>query len=332
MSSTALLINDLRLKLQISISISFIIFGTMGNLLNIILFRKRTLWTLSPCVPYLFAASFSNLFNIYAFIPFRVLSGFQITSVNTFPVPCKLQIYFYYISFGLSTWLMVGCCADRFFSSSLDARIRRFSNIRITKRMIFLLTFLICVGYSQVLYCYNSNLVGQLSVCNVIPNFCTVIDVMYYLLVQTVGPPILMITFGIGTYLHIKERRRLLLRLPVNTELTGRNAAIATNAENPERNSDKHILPMLTIQVIIYLVCSIPLLATKIYQMIPLSIVKSDVRIAGESLFFNLSVLFSLGDKVFSFYIYTLSSKFYRKELIKLVRQCRPHRRIAAQN
>jgi hypothetical protein len=139
--------------------------------------------------------------------------------------------------------------------------------------------------YCEVLYCYDSYQVGKLSPCYVRNDVCNVIDVIYYFIIQTVGPPIFMITFGIGTFFHIRQRRQVLSTLPARIELVQRTPISTINTENAERNGEKHVLSMLTIQVAIYLICSIPLLSTKIYQNIPLSIVKSDVRDATEALF-----------------------------------------------
>ncbi|CAF1256626.1 unnamed protein product [Adineta ricciae] len=296
-SSTVLLINDIRSKLVILICILYIIFGTIGNILNIILFRKRILWTLSPCIPYLFIASFVNLFIIYGFVPFRLLSGFQINPANVISILCKFQLFTYYVTTGLSTWFMVACCSDRFFSSSPNALMRRYSNLRMTIRISSMITFLIFIVYLQILYCYDTNQFAAISTCNVQTGICSVIDVIWMLFFQTIGPPILMLIFGIGTFIHIKQKQRI--------------QPLTANTTETQRDNNKHILPMLFIQVIMYLLCIIPLLATKIYQNMTLSFIKSDVHRAVDSLVFILSILSSLVDKIFSFYIYTLFSKFY---------------------
>lgn len=145
---------------------------------------------------------------------------------------------------------------------------------------------------------------------------------IYYFLVQTVGPPVLMVIFGIDTFIHIRQRRQIFSTSSTST----------INTENTERNGDKYILHMLTRQVAIYLTCSIPLLSTKIYQNIPLSIVKDDVRYAAESLLLNVAILLSLFEKIFSFCIYTLSSKYYRRELVKLFLRCRPQQTLGPPN
>ena len=80
MAATLLLINDIKNKLVSSAGITFIILGTVGNVLNIILFKRRTLWTLSPGIPYLLAASFAIIVTIYPFVILRTLTGFTTSS------------------------------------------------------------------------------------------------------------------------------------------------------------------------------------------------------------------------------------------------------------
>jgi hypothetical protein len=140
-----------------------------------------------------------------------------------------------------------------------------------------------------------------------------------------------MLIFGIGTFHHIHQGRQIRPELTNRTKIgTGTTSSIPTR--NTKRGSNRDILLMLTIQVTLYLFCSIPLFALKIYENIPMSIVKSDVRISVENLILNITAMITFVDKVFSFYIYTLSSKYYRKELIKLVTRRRPPQHIVPSN
>ncbi len=58
---------------------------------------------------------------------------------------------------------------------------------------------------------------------------------------------------------------------------------------------------------------------------------KSAVQISIENLVNHISILLSLVDKIFSFYIYTLASKYYRTELIKQMTRCWPQQRVQPQ-
>ncbi|UJR29649.1 hypothetical protein I4U23_017197 [Adineta vaga] len=113
-----------------------IIFGTFGNLLNIIIFTRRSL-RINPCSTYFLFGSVNNFFAIYVALLTRYLS----TSWNLDPsarntVLCKLRIFFVYVSVCLVLWLTVLASFDRFLSSSYNAGLRRLSRLPIARKII----------------------------------------------------------------------------------------------------------------------------------------------------------------------------------------------------
>jgi len=311
MSTTSLLINDIKNKLLITVCITYIALGTLGNVLNIILCTRRALWTLSPSIPLLLFASIANLITIYPYLVLRACIGFSLTLVYTSSILCKMHIYLYYISVCISSWLMVGCCADRFFASSRNVKIRSYSNMKIIRRMITIVVVIIPCVYVQTLYCYEINQFTKPSPCYQQNSACGAMDIVNYFVFQSVGPPVFMLIFIIGTLMHIRKTRQL------KPETTGDN-----NNNNNNRKNNLVNTRLLFTQVAVYFLCSIPLFAMKIYALIPQSIVsRSDVRLSIESFLLNVSLWFSIVDKIFSFYIYTLSSKYFRHELVKLFKR-----------
>jgi hypothetical protein len=210
---------------------------------------------------------------------------------------------------------MVACCADRFFSSSRNAIIRSYSNMRMTNRIIFVITIINLLVYSQVLYFYDANQVNKPGICYIQNSVCNALDIIYYFIFQAIGPSVFMFIFGIGTFIHIRHERL------VRKALLNRTETVRVTTIIYMKRSSREVLRILTIEVILYLVCSMPFLLVKIYSNIPSSTMKSTLQLSIERLIFNIALLFSLIDKIFSFYIYTLSSKYYRQELTKLVTQ-----------
>jgi hypothetical protein len=325
MSYTSMLITAIRNKSLSSLYIMFMVAGTVGNVLNIILFKQRHLRTLSPGITFLLAASVANLVDIYTFILSQIFSKFNIAPALYSSSYCKLQIYLYYTSFCLSSWYMVGCCADRFFASSQSAVVRRYSSIRTTHRIVLAITITLLLVYSPILYCYDANQIQKPSPCYPQNRVCEMIDLTFYFIFQSIGPPVCILILGIGTFMHIRQGRHVRQNI-TNTVTVSVIPVTSTNTRNIKKDK-RSILYMLIAQVILYIVCSLPLLAFKIYSNIPLSIIKSDVRLSVENIIQNVGIWFSFVDKIFSFYIYTLSSHYFRGELIKLVPQrCRPQR------
>ncbi|UJR29704.1 hypothetical protein I4U23_017252 [Adineta vaga] len=245
MSATSLLINDIRNKLLISVGVIFIILGTIGNVLNIILFRRRAMWTLSPSIPLLLVASISNLVTIYPYLVLRTFLGFNLMLVYTSSILCKMHVYLYYISIVISSWLMVGCCVDRFFSSSRDVRLRSYSNMKMTRRiMIIVITIVPCV-YVPTLYCYEINQFTKPVPCYQQNSECGSADIANYFVFQSVGPPMFMLIFGIGTLIHIRQVRSLepkvLASAVVKTSVT-----MANNSMKNRKNNQANIRLLFT--------------------------------------------------------------------------------------
>ncbi|CAF1275204.1 unnamed protein product [Adineta ricciae] len=319
MSTTSLLINDIRNKLLIAIGIIFIFLGTVGNILNIILFKRRSMWTLSPSIPLLLIASICNLITIYPYLLLRTFLGFNLPLVYTSSILCKMHVYCYYISIVTSTWLMVACCADRFFSSSRHVKIRAYSNMKTTRRITMIAFLVIPCVYIPTLYCYEINQFTKPVPCYQQNSECGLADIVNYFVFQSVGPPIFMLIFTIGTIMHIRQGHQVGPDIPLSA-VTNPSTTIHKNTRI-NRKTNRANTRLLYAQVIVYLLCSIPLFTMKLYALIPLSIVKSDVRISVEALLLNVALWFSLVDKIFSFYIYTLSSRHFRQELMKLFRK-----------
>jgi hypothetical protein len=215
---------------------------------------------------------------------------------------------------------MVACCADRFFSSSRSAIVRSYSNIRLTGRIILVIIVIISIVYSEVFYCFEANQFNRSTPCFPQNNVCIALAIIFYFIFQAIGPPVFMLIFGIGTFIHIRQGRQI-RKQPISAAEIDTRTTSSIPTRKTKINGGE-ILPMLTIQVILYIICSMPFFATKIYSVMTLSINKSDLQLSIENLIVNIAVFLSFVDKIFSFYIYTLSNKYYRRELIKLVTRC----------
>ncbi len=68
--------------------------------------------------------------------------------------------------------------------------------------------------------------------------------------------------------------------------------------------------------------------AYTIYQLVPIPFVKSDMHRSIESLIINMCTLVYTLDKAYSFYIYTLASGYFRKQLKQLTYSFFRRRRV----
>jgi hypothetical protein len=129
---------------------TYIIFGLIGNIFNILLFTRPVLFRLSSTL-YLLSSSIANLFVIILVIPFRItVDAFNQDIKNYSLLSCKLVSYIYYVCLALPAFFTVLACADRWAASCVQANRRRFAKTHIAKRLIPLSIILCCLLYSHI--------------------------------------------------------------------------------------------------------------------------------------------------------------------------------------
>ncbi len=151
MSSLATNLNSVASWMNLCIPPFLIAFGTFGNVLNLIIFTRRTLRT-NPCSMYFLAGSINNLFATYVVILSRYLSvswNLDISTRNN--IFCKLRLLFIYASLNLVLWFTILASVDRFFSSSKSVRLRQLSSLPMARKNIVLSTILMYLIYVHVL-------------------------------------------------------------------------------------------------------------------------------------------------------------------------------------
>ncbi|CAF3190493.1 unnamed protein product [Rotaria socialis] len=135
--------------------IIFIIFGTVGNALNLFIFTCRTLSQLS-CTLHLIAASIDNTLVIFTSLLTRLLAnGFSIDRTITSNVMCKLRFYFGYVFFALSPYFYTLACFDRYCSISTSATRRSWCSEKLAKRLIIGVIILACILYCHMAMFYE---------------------------------------------------------------------------------------------------------------------------------------------------------------------------------
>jgi hypothetical protein len=272
-------------------SLITIITGTIGNTLNCLIFTRRSLRR-NSCSIYFLASSIANFFPILFGCLTRFLSSFNLNPPSSqMGLYCKIKTFLTYIGLAASTWFIVGACADRYTSSSSTVRIRSFSQVKIARRVVFIISILIILIYFQMNFCFDgtiqaANCYPSSSLCNTFNNFNSLITYSLF-------PPLLMLILGYMTIRNVRHSQHLR----------------RTNAK------DRQLTMMLIIQVICISILSMPISIQKIYSEITLNEIKSTERQAIENFFATFVVLLALMNSSTSFYLFTLTGKVFRKEL-----------------
>jgi hypothetical protein len=272
-----------------------IVTGTIGNILNCLIFTRRSLRR-NSCSIYFLASSIANFLTIYFGCLTRLLSSFNINPPLTqMALYCKTKTFLTYVGLAGSTWFIVGACADRFASSGSTARLRSFSQVKIARRVVLIISIVDILVYFQMNFCFDGNV--QSANCYPSSPLCTSFNDFNLLVTYSLCPPILMLVLGSMTIRNVRAGRH------VRTET------------NPK---DRQLTIMLIIQVICFLILSMPISIQKLYAELTLYQSKSSNRLLIESFLATFVVLLALMNASTSFYLFTLTGNVFRKELKSL--------------
>lgn len=279
-----------------------ILLGTIGALLNQVLFYARKPLRSTSCALYFRALSINDLLVLYIVVlPGWLSAQFSIDPSRQSDAYCRLKTYVNNSLYTLSPYFIVLACLDRLCMSSTDVRLRRVATLRVASVLIPIMGILVFLAYFHVpiWYMIVRNASGTVSSCS-IPNAIYLKMISLFLFVfLCVLPPTLMVTTCTITLILLRHQRQRIM--PVNQARL--------------RQRDNQLLKMLFIYVASHIVCTVPFTVTYvIFVFVP----------SGSSrLLLNLFRLFSLLFNVnfaTSFYVYTLCTPFYRHELVNLLK------------
>jgi hypothetical protein len=280
-----------------------IIFGTIGALLNEILFFSRRQLRSTSCSLYFRALSANDFIVLYLVVlPLWYTSQFGDDPSSRFDWYCKIKTYLSDSFYTLSPYFIVLTCFDRLCTSSTNARLRKIATIRIAIFLISAITIFVFLAYSHIPIEYELLYFPTGSTCSSSNPIYTKILSLFLLLFLCIIPPILMIICCSVTIFLLRQRRRRIM--PVNQARL--------------RQRDNQLLKMLFIYVFVHIICTVPFTVTYVVLVFgPTQYSEIVVDL------FSVSLLLLNANFATSFYIYTLCTPFYRHELYNLVRASR---------
>ena len=284
-----------------TIPIPLLIFGTIGNLLNIFILTRASLQK-NSCAFYFLALAFVNLGCLWFDLFARLLSGYRIDPTTWNSIVCKFRFYITYLSLYLSSFFLLYATIDRWASSSTNVGIRLFSKIEVARRIVLYTVIFALLFYLEIFYCYSTveHLFRINCYCR---NYaCRVFNDIQFLVLYSLIPSILMLYFG---YQKIRNVKRI---HPTINQLRSM------------KKKDQQMMMMLRIQVIFFFVCITPSAVSKCYTALTYNINKDLLETTKENFFFQISVLLLYVHYSSAFYIYTLSGRKFRREVKRLIR------------
>ncbi len=291
-----------------------ILIGTIGGLLNLIVFTKKYLRK-NPCSIYFIAFNLANLMYIYSsFLVFTLNVGYQIdSSTQNLPI-CRLRSYIGFLCNALSPFYLILAGIDRILITSPNALTRQKSTLRLAYICLgggtlfwilfhihaFILSIITQIG-PNIFLCYYEQ-----------GNYLAFIS--YYSIIKEIVTLSLMIFCGLWSIKNIRSARRITAATDLSVPRIG---GVTVNLQSTS-SKDRQLMFMLLMDITIYGFFGLIYGIYLIYEQITQNYVKSYDRILIESnlqflCLYSISIPFCT-----SCYTNLIASKTYRKEVKKV--------------
>lgn len=220
---------------------------------------------------------------------------------------------FVFSSRALSPWLVVLACFDRYLCSCTSVKKRVWSSVHIASRVIPIVIILNCLLHIHIPIMFEIDIIPatQKPVCYPPgpPGTYRIALSFFNLIYFGLSPSFCMLIFGILTLRNVERSKRLLV-----TPAT--NVAVKSAETNVKIN--RHMIRMLFLQVLIYCTTGLTYSVSAIYTAVNASQPKNVFQVAQENMITVTVGMLSNTGPCLSFYLFTLSSGLFRRELKKL--------------
>lgn len=297
------------------------LFGIIGNILNILVLSQRSLRS-NPCAWLFFVSSVAYLISLFSGVFPRFLSTWDADFTSTNQFFCKLRIFIYFDSLTVAFWLVMLATVDRWLSSSMNAIYRRRSTLRNAQRAVIAILILTSLLQTQQIFCYEANLVNTPLKCYTKTVPCGILSDITFAVITVLIPLLLMFAFGLLIISNIRRTRARLRPMHVTADSSENTNPVTVNIgpTNQQKKTDRQLLMMLFVQVLVILVFTLPFALSKLYTTLTRDTIKSALQRTIENFIFNLFLLSLNVASGMPFYIYTLTGgSVFRKALFNLI-------------
>ncbi|CAF1301367.1 unnamed protein product [Adineta ricciae] len=280
-------------KLSLYGGIVLLVFGIIGNGINILVFTKVRIYRINPCTFYFLMSSIDNLFYVCLNLPIRILIVFfQIDVIGSSDIWCKIRNFLLTAPSLISITYSCLAIIDQFLVTSKRAFLRRYSQIKWAHRISIMVIIFWCVYCIHIFFVVR--IVPSTKVCTSDNPSYLVYSVVYLLAIICGIPVSIMTLFGLLTYRNIRE-----------------TIALA------ELNYDRQMIRMTFIHAVLVAVSLIPFGINNAYSLITAGTVKNLNRQMIEYLVSTITTLGTYLYYVGSCYTFLLTSNRFRQRARK---------------
>jgi hypothetical protein len=311
-NSVAILAN-VTAQMNRYLGIFIFIFGFVGNTLNILVFRHRTLRT-NPCAWFFLASSVGSLIYFSIGLLTRILSGWNLDYSAYNQVICKIRGFLVYVSAEIIAWFIAMATVNRWLSSSRQAHLRQMDTLKNAQRCTIILLCVSAGLNSPMFYCYDANLINSTLPCYLKSLECLYLGSIITAFPNILCPLIVIVLFGLLTVKNIRQFHRQMR--PMNTiELPN-----IGNQNRQQRKIDRQLLLMLFFQDTLLTILLTPLFIQRLYATSTFNNSKTALQTTIEQFIDNLLLLLNYAAFALPFFIYTLAGgSTFRKALVDVL-------------
>ncbi|CAF1239507.1 unnamed protein product [Didymodactylos carnosus] len=277
-----------------------IVFGTLGNLINIRIFLTKELRQHS-CSMYFIFESAASLLYVWLIITIRYFA--EVYQMSFFVYTTQSCGFYYYSAYAirqLCSSLYVLVSVDRYFSSSSNVRFRQFSEVKTTRYTIpiVILTAFLMYLYLPAYYKLSRTPSGTF-VCSIPDSAINQFTLMFFTTLTVILTTLLLLVFNVLTLKNIRRHRHQL--------------HVTTNNLSLHRRRDRQMIKIMLYQTFLYLCLCLPQLLVGTYAsfITPLTIT--------IAFFAKLFLFVSFLNYVCRCFVNTTVAPMYRHALFKLL-------------
>ncbi|CAF1592573.1 unnamed protein product [Rotaria magnacalcarata] len=318
-------LNNASMQLNRYFGIFILLFGILGNTMNVCVLSQRALRS-NPCAWLFLASSIAYGIGLVAGLLSRPLSTWSADLTSENPFLCKLRAGLLFSAISVGSWLIMLATADRWLSSSPNSNLRKRSTLKNAQTNAIVVSICVTLVEAQNFYCFDANLTNTPLKCYTKTVWCSVLNDLSLALITILCPLILMILFSTMTILNIRSSRSRLQPMQNTADgPTGHSTMIGNNATVVEQKKmDRRLSIMLFVQIFLICLLSLPLASIKLYTTMTRSLTKSALQITIENFAFNVFLLVFYLSCGMPFYIYLLSGgRLFRKAIYSFVNTLR---------
>ena len=300
---------------------TFILIGLVGNALAVVVLSRRRMCGTTTSVYLRLLAVVDSIVLLISVLRSLIINYFNFDLRDLDDSTCKVQSWLYYNASGLSCWLLCAIAIDRLVAIKYPLWAKTHCSKVSALVVGTVLTAIILLLNSHMLWILNvqedfvhSNTTNATIVLQVTCTTSSQFAIFWFkvwpvcvLILYGITPIICLAVCNILLYRKLAKRHR-------NFPYSGRG-----NGRKSIRNGDVSITKMLIFVCVFFILVIIPFCFYIILS--PYLFDRTPHNIARQLLFWTITASFLYCNNTFNFFIYCLSGRLFRRELIAMFRQ-----------